>query len=519
MATANVNATNDASHVYALNADYPTAQGATTGTVSGNLRVGQYYDATPIYGVYRSFLAFAIPSMLDITSCILHLDGQSDNSTTDFNMYIVSSTYTTPVSEDFDLVGTTLWSDAWNSVNYSANDNAITLNSTGLSAVLAAQGGTLRIALRSEKDINATTPTGSERVNFTPNGNAYLTITYTEPVYAPTVTTQAVSDITTTGCTGNGNITNTGGENCTRRGFCYKVGTSGDPTTADSTAYDDGDFEDGAYTKAIAGLTEGYSYRVRAYAVNSGGTGYGSTVDMTTNSVHSFDISAGASVAFGLDRTNSFDIPITAGPGFSNVRIQPAFDISATGAIAGTIDRENEFDITAASSVAFTQDRTQPAFDITSTVSLAAEIVRENEFDISVTASPTFGQDRIQPAFDVSVGAVVTGDIVRENEFDISVGASMTGGIARENEFDVSVTVAPVFGQDRIQPAFDITAGAAVAFGQNRTVGFNIPVTATISSTWVKILSSIRDFLYKSKPSATLKEKPVSTMKKHPQTS
>jgi hypothetical protein len=101
-------------------------------------------------------------------------------------------------------------------------------------------------------------------------------------IAAPTVTTQACSGMTTSGATGNGNITATGGSNATRRGFCYVAGTSGDPTTANSVAYDDGDFGTGAYTKAIAGLSAGTAYRVRAYAVNSAGTGYGTTVQLYT---------------------------------------------------------------------------------------------------------------------------------------------------------------------------------------------------------------------------------------------
>lgn len=99
---------------------------------------------------------------------------------------------------------------------------------------------------------------------------------------APTVTTQTATDVLSTSCTGNGNITATGGANATRRGFCYMVGTSGDPTTANSTAYDDGSYGTGTYTKAITGLSPGTSYRIRAYAVSSGGTGYGDTVQILT---------------------------------------------------------------------------------------------------------------------------------------------------------------------------------------------------------------------------------------------
>jgi hypothetical protein len=97
----------------------------------------------------------------------------------------------------------------------------------------------------------------------------------------PYVTTQACTDIAGTSVTGNGNIVGIGSGSPTIRGFCYKVGTTGDPTTADSTVYDTGTFSTGVFTKSITGLTAGTSYRVRAYAVNSAGTGYGATVSVT----------------------------------------------------------------------------------------------------------------------------------------------------------------------------------------------------------------------------------------------
>lgn len=98
----------------------------------------------------------------------------------------------------------------------------------------------------------------------------------------PTVTTSACSSVGTTSATGNGNITNTGGANSTRRGFCYMAGTTGTPTTSNSVVYDDGNFGTGAFQKAITGLSVGSDYRVRAYSVNSAGTGYGTTVQLTT---------------------------------------------------------------------------------------------------------------------------------------------------------------------------------------------------------------------------------------------
>jgi|GEM_PF-1061530 len=114
--------------------------------------------------------------------------------------------------------------------------------------------------------------------------NRSVTANFVAITGTPTVTTQSPTGISKTGATGNGNITSIGCDTVTRRGFCYKAGTSGDPTTSDSVAYDDGSFSTGAYTKAISGLTAGTGYRVRAYAVNSYGTSYGSTVQMYTTS-------------------------------------------------------------------------------------------------------------------------------------------------------------------------------------------------------------------------------------------
>jgi hypothetical protein len=122
-------------------------------------------------------------------------------------------------------------------------------------------------------------------------GEALHTADFTPPTVptslVPIITTEAGSSVSATGFTGNGTIVDDGGAGdlVTRRGLCYKVGAAGDPLTSDSTAYDDSNYGTGAYTKAVTGLTGGTNYRVRAYAVNFDGTGYGDTVDVLTSSV------------------------------------------------------------------------------------------------------------------------------------------------------------------------------------------------------------------------------------------
>jgi len=93
---------------------------------------------------------------------------------------------------------------------------------------------------------------------------------------APTVTTQAVSDIAGTTATGNGNITALGSPNPTAHGVCWN--TSGTPTTADDKTDEGAAAATGAFTTAMPNLIPGTTYSVRAYAINAAGTSYGEEV-------------------------------------------------------------------------------------------------------------------------------------------------------------------------------------------------------------------------------------------------
>jgi len=105
--------------------------------------------------------------------------------------------------------------------------------------------------------------------------------TFTTAVAPPTVTTQAVTEITHNTGTGNGNITATGGGTVTLRGICWN--TTGSPTRSDSKSEEAGSFETGAFTRPITGLDPNVKYYVKAYAYNVGGYSYGDEVDFTTD--------------------------------------------------------------------------------------------------------------------------------------------------------------------------------------------------------------------------------------------
>lgn len=112
----------------------------------------------------------------------------------------------------------------------------------------------------------------------------YVEIDYT-PQVAPTVTTQAVTNIAATTATGNGNITDVGSENCDKKGVCWNTG--GNPTVADDKSEETDSFGTGAFTSSMTGLSAGTKYYVKAYAHNSAGYGYGSQVEFTTKGYYS----------------------------------------------------------------------------------------------------------------------------------------------------------------------------------------------------------------------------------------
>ncbi|MBI9106197.1 MAG: fibronectin type III domain-containing protein [Spirochaetales bacterium] len=133
---------------------------------------------------------------------------------------------------------------------------------------------TLRFSPVSGGDKSATVSIPSNDFN-----NPLFTFTVGGSGWAVVLTTDTVSNISTTTATGGGNITNDGGISIIRKGICWS--TSPNPTTNDNFAVNAG-VGIGTSSDLITGLSPGTLYYVRAYASNSVTTGYGSQVSFTT---------------------------------------------------------------------------------------------------------------------------------------------------------------------------------------------------------------------------------------------
>ena len=98
----------------------------------------------------------------------------------------------------------------------------------------------------------------------------------------PSLTTLNTSNIKSTSVSSGGNISDIGSSNVTEVGVCYST-TNTSPTTANITTKGTAPSAGtGVFTINITSLTRGTKYYLRAYAINSKGTGYGALETFTT---------------------------------------------------------------------------------------------------------------------------------------------------------------------------------------------------------------------------------------------
>jgi len=137
--------------------------------------------------------------------------------------------------------------------------------------------------------ISGLSPTSQYRIRaFAENvdGVVYAPNTITvppdsEPEGVPVMSTQAATDIGETSFRARGTIVETH-TLVTRRGFVYLAGSTGTPTLTDSVTEELGSWGSTQYHRSVTGLAAGTYYRVRAFAENTAGVGYGNTVTVRT---------------------------------------------------------------------------------------------------------------------------------------------------------------------------------------------------------------------------------------------
>jgi|GEM_PF-1816944 hypothetical protein len=244
--------------------------------------------------------------------------------------------------------------------------------------------------------------------NHTPGNTAQLAITYS----TPTVTTQAVSGITKTTATGNGNVTDLGTSNPTAHGVCWN--TSGSPTTSGSKVNNGAKSATGSFTASMTGLTGNTKYYVRAYATNDSGTVYGGEVTFTTSPVAPGAPTIGSATAGDTSASVSFIAPasnggatitsytVTSSPGGKTVS-GASSPITVTGLTNRTA---YTFKVTATNS-AGTSDSSAASNSImlkeSQTITFIAPYVQDLGSSLTLTATASSG---LTPTFSTSTPSV-----------------------------------------------------------------------------------------------------------------
>lgn len=113
-------------------------------------------------------------------------------------------------------------------------------------------------------------------------GTAYgEDISFTTKDYeSPSVTTGQPSNVKKNSFSVTGEISSTGGLPLSDYGHCWS--TSPNPTVSDSKTSFGSRSSSGSYSSEVSGLAAGTTYYVRAYAVNSKGTGYSGQIAVST---------------------------------------------------------------------------------------------------------------------------------------------------------------------------------------------------------------------------------------------
>ena len=138
---------------------------------SSGIQVGQNTD----FNVYRGYMEFPIPALASVTTCYLYVYGDTDESTTDFNVALFTGSWSSMATSEWDQfngwtagsahTGTDL-TDGWNTSNFSVGWNIIELNADGRTAIFAAKETTIKIAVISGEDVSRSEPSGDENVSF-----------------------------------------------------------------------------------------------------------------------------------------------------------------------------------------------------------------------------------------------------------------------------------------------------------------------------------------------------------------
>jgi hypothetical protein len=321
-------------------------------------------------------------------------------------------------------------------------------------------------------------------------------------IFLPVVSTQTVTNITTTTATANGTVVMVGAPNTTQYGVVWS--TMSNPTTVLSTKTTLGVLSTpGTFTSSLTGLLPNVIYYVRSYATNNLGTNYGTevtfkttalqlnvlptaTIGGTNNSTTQLSITSTTTWTAGSNQAWLSASPATGFTGNGNLTltalINPAITTrSAIITLKGTGAKDTTINVTQAAGPATLSVSANTASVLKTTNSTAS---------VTVTSNSTWTATSDQTWLTVTPGGTSNGTLTvtttADNPFITTRSATIT--IKATGAADKTVIVTQAVGD----ATFSISANtASIAKAANSTASITIisnsPWSATSNQTWLTV--------------------------------
>ncbi|WP_242510162.1 Ig-like domain-containing protein, partial [Hymenobacter persicinus] len=268
-------------------------------------------------------------------------------------------------------------------------------------------------------------------------------------VTAPAVTTAAATSITTTTAVLGGNVTADGGDAVTERGVVYSS-TNTTPTTNDTK--NTNGTGTGAFSETIPGLTPGTTYYVRAYAINTAGTSYGSVISFTTTP----------------------NAPVVTAPANGSIvnTTTPTYSGTATANATVTVYVDGSSIGTTAANAAGNWSLTQPAALSQGSHTVYARASLNGSAASANSNTNTFTVDSVRPTVAISSSAGASGSTTTTSPIPFTV------------TFSESVTTF-------VQGDLTVTGGTVSGFsGAGATYTFNVTPAGSGSTVTVNVAAN-----------------------------
>ncbi|MRT93835.1 cadherin domain-containing protein [Ancylomarina sp. 16SWW S1-10-2] len=338
------------------------------------------------------------------------------------------------------------------------------------------------------------------------NGNAEITVASGSwnftTINTPSIATAAITIFNTTSATMGGEVTADGGSSVSERGVVYSVtatnsnpeiGGTGVTVNANGTGT-------GIFSKSITDLTAGATYSVKAYAINTAGTFYGSEVSFTTQAIpvvtasQTFNVnenaetnaSVGTVLATDDDASTTFSSwTITAGNTNSVFAIN-----ESTGEITITDNTNLDFETTITYTLSVTVG---DGVNTSSVQTVSVNVTDINDELPVITASQTFNIDE-DAVNNASVGTVLATDADAGTTFS---SWTITGGnsdaIFVINESTGEITIADNTNLD-FETTTTYTLSLTVGDGENTSSVQTVSVNVTDINDELPVITASQTF-------------------------